>query len=113
MRMENQASPKQLRSFGLTVGGIFAGIGIWPVVVHGASIRLWAVIIAGLLLLPAIVYPRSLSLVHRGWMALGEVLGWINTRVILGLLFYLLVTPIGMVRRLMGKDPMGGWLGPT
>lgn len=105
--MQNHASPKQLRSFGLTVGGIFAGIGFWPLVVHGSSIRLWAVIIGGLLLLPAIMYPRSLSLIYKGWMALGEILGWVNTRIILGVVFYLVVTPIGIVRRLMGNDPMG------
>jgi Family of unknown function (DUF5989)/Saxitoxin biosynthesis operon protein SxtJ len=40
-------------------------------------------------------------------MKLAEVLGWINTRVILGAVFYLVVTPIGAVRRLLGKDPMG------
>jgi hypothetical protein len=40
-------------------------------------------------------------------MALGTVLGWINTRIILGAVFFLVVTPIGAVRRLLGKDPMG------
>jgi hypothetical protein len=40
-------------------------------------------------------------------MFLGHVLGWINTRIILGAVFYLIVTPIGLARRLMGKDPMG------
>jgi hypothetical protein len=40
-------------------------------------------------------------------MALGHILGWINTRIILGFVFYLIVTPIGFIRRLLGKDPMG------
>jgi hypothetical protein len=40
-------------------------------------------------------------------MIVGHVLGWINTRIILGAVFYLIVTPIGAVRRLLGKDPMG------
>ncbi len=40
-------------------------------------------------------------------MALGHVMGWINTRIILGLCFYLIVTPIGFIRRALGKDSMG------
>jgi hypothetical protein len=40
-------------------------------------------------------------------MALGHILGWINTRIILSVVFYLVVTPTGMIRRLLGKDPMG------
>jgi hypothetical protein len=96
-----------LRSFGLMVGGVFALIALWPVIMRGGDARLWALIPAVLLMVPALLWPTSLSRVYRGWMALGNVLGWINTRVILGAVFYLVVTPIGAVRRLLGKDPMG------
>jgi hypothetical protein len=40
-------------------------------------------------------------------MAMGHILGWVNTRIILGILFYVEVTPIGVIRRMLGKDPMG------
>jgi hypothetical protein len=40
-------------------------------------------------------------------MLVGHVLGWINTRIILGLVFYVVVTPMGIIRRMLGKDPMG------
>jgi hypothetical protein len=105
--MRNEITNKQLRSFGVSVGGIFAVIGLWPVVVHHQDARWWAVILAVLLVVPALVFPRSLSWVYQRWMALGHILGWINTRIILGLVFYLVVTPIGIFRRLLGKDPMG------
>jgi Saxitoxin biosynthesis operon protein SxtJ len=105
--MPNEITTKQLRSFGFTVGGIFALIGFWPLIVHGLNPRWWAVAMAGLLLLPAIVFPSSLSWIHKRWMALGHIMGWINTRIILGVVFYFVVTPIGMIRRLLGKDPMG------
>ena len=105
--MQNEVDNKQLRSFGLIVGGIFAVIGVWPLVIHSAEPRWWALIVATLLVLPAAIYPRSLYWPHKGWMALGHVLGWINTRIILGMVFYAVVSPIGFVRRLMGKDPMG------
>ena len=105
--MQNEIEKKQLRSFGLTVGGIFAAIGLWPVFFRGDDPRWWAVVLAGLLIVPALVFPRSLSRVYARWMALGHIMGWINTRIILGVVFYFVVTPIGMIRRLLGKDPMG------
>jgi hypothetical protein len=98
---------KELRSFGLIVGGIFAGIGLWPAAVRLAEPRWWAVIVAGLLILPAVVCPSTLFWPHKGWMFVGHILGWINTRIILGLVFYAIVTPIGIIRRMLGKDPMG------
>jgi Saxitoxin biosynthesis operon protein SxtJ len=104
--MHNAIEPKQLRSFGLIVGGIFAAIGLWPAVVHGEDVRLWVVALAGLLLIPALVRPRSLQAVYRVWMQFGEGLGWINSRIVLGVIFYGLFTPVGLIMRLRGKDPM-------
>ena len=97
---------KQLRSFGLIVGGIFALLGVWPALWRGQPLRLWSVLLGGALLALALVRPRSLAQVYRLWMAVGEVLGWINTRLILGVLFYGLFTPLGLCMRLRGKDPM-------
>lgn len=96
----------QLRSFGLTVGGVFALIGLWPVFFHGQDSRVWALILAALLIAPALIFPKSLELPYRGWMAVGQVLGWINTRIILGIIFYVIITPIGLVMRLLGRDSM-------
>lgn len=110
--MQNEITKNQLRSFGLTVGGIFAGIGVWPLLIHSAEPRWWSLIIAGALLLPASIYPHSLLWPYKGWMMIGHILGWINTRIILGLVFYAVVTPIGLVRRWLGKDPMGRELRP-
>jgi hypothetical protein len=110
--MPNEITSKQLRSFGFTVGGIFALIGCWPLILRGEELRWWALLIAACLLIPAVVFPRSLVWVHKGWMAIGHVLGWINTRIILGVVFYVIVTPIGIFRRWLGKDPMGRHLRP-
>lgn len=110
--MQNGIDNKQLRSFGLLVGGIFALIALWPVIIRAEDPRWWAVVVAACLLVPAAVFPHSLTWIYRGWMALGHVLGWINTRIILGFIFYFIVTPIGIVRRWLGKDPMGRRLRP-
>jgi hypothetical protein len=110
--MQNNSEKKQLRSFGLTVGGIFALIGLWPVVVRHQDPRWWALVLAVCLLFPAVIFPNALYWPHKGWMTLGHVLGWVNTRIILGFVFYVIVTPIGVLRRWLGKDPMGQQLRP-
>lgn len=103
---------KQLRSFGLIVGGIFALIGIWPIIWRGQPPRLWSLILGGLLIGLALISPRSLTQVYRLWMTVGEALGWLNTRIILGVIFYALFTPMGLCMRLRGKDPMRRTLAP-
>jgi hypothetical protein len=105
--VKEEITPKQLRSFGFTVGSIFAAIGIWPLTFRGDDPRWWALILAAFLILPAAIYPKVLAWPHKGWMWIGHVLGWINTRIVLGFVFYLIVTPTGLLRRWLGKDPMG------
>jgi Saxitoxin biosynthesis operon protein SxtJ len=104
--MRQQDERKQLRQFGLIVGGIFAVIGLWPVVLRADGPRLWALALALALVVPGLVLPRSLTHPYRIWMAVGGVLGWINTRIILSVIFYGLVTPMGIVRRCCGRIPM-------
>jgi hypothetical protein len=94
------------------VGGIFALMGLWPAVWRGQPLRLWSLILGGLLMVLGLAWPRSLTHVYRLWMRVGEVLGWINTRLILGAIFYLLFTPLGLYMRLRGQDPMRRTLAP-
>ena len=104
--MTRHTDAAQLRKFGLLVGGIFGAIGLWPVVIRGAGPRSWALGAAVLLLVPALLAPRVLAPVYRIWMTVGEALGWINTRILLGVVFYGLITPMGLIRRLRTEDPM-------
>jgi predicted membrane metal-binding protein len=110
--MQDEITKKQLRSFGMTVGGIFALIGFWPIVFRHEDPRWWIVAMAGCLLVPAIICPKGLFWPYKGWMAIGHVLGWINTRIILGVVFFVIITPIGILRSWLGKDPMGRQLRP-
>jgi hypothetical protein len=100
------ADARQLRSFGLLVGGLWALIGVWPVLARGGTPRLWAVVLAAALLLPALIVPARLRPIHRMWMAVGDALGWVNTRVILGVVFFLIITPMGLIMRLLREDPL-------
>ena len=104
--MDHRVDTKELRNFGLLVGGVFSVIGFWPMLFRGEPLRLWAVIAGGLLILSGSLVPAWLAPIHRGWMWVGHVLGWINTRIILGVIFYGLITPIGILFRLLGKDTM-------
>jgi saxitoxin biosynthesis operon SxtJ-like protein len=97
---------KSLRNFGLLVGGVFGAIGVWPVVVRHQDPRLWALAVAVGLIVPALTVPRVLAPVYRIWMTIGDALGWVNSRILLGLVFYGLVTPMGLAMRLRGRDPM-------
>lgn len=97
---------KSLRTFGFLVGGIFLLLGSWPVMVHRVGPRIWALAAAVLLLGPALVYPRALGPAHRAWNQIGQVLGWVNTRIVLAVIFYVIFTPMGLVLRWLGQDPM-------
>jgi hypothetical protein len=52
---------------------------------------------------------RALRLLYRGWLLIGTVLGWINTRILLFLVFFLLLTPLAFVRRLRHRPTAGAW----
>src|SRR5712692_10968394 len=94
--MRRTIAVKQLRNFGLMVVGLFAVLGLWPTVFRNAPPRLWALVLAGTLGLPALIFPQSLEPVYRVWMALGHGLGWVNTRILLSVVFYGLFTPLGV-----------------
>ena len=96
---------KQYRNFGLMVGGIFAAIGVWPLL-RGEGIRLWGVILGSLLVVLGLLLPGRLGPIYKTWMALGHILAWINTRIILGIIYYGVLTPMGLVMRLAGRDAM-------
>jgi hypothetical protein len=95
----------ELRKFGLTVGGVFAVLGVvsWWRGHDVAPKVLWT--IGALLIAPGLVAPALLAPVQRAWMRLALVLGHVNTRIILTAVFYLVMTPIGFVMRLF-RDPL-------
>lgn len=96
-------SGKQERQFGFLFAAVFTLIAFWPVWPVHAPNYYWLGG-AGLWLVAALICPRLLSPLYRGWMKFGHALGWINARIILGVVFFVMVTPIGLVMRLFGKD---------
>src|SRR5204863_7972460 len=102
--MSEPVTKRNLRSFGLLTGGIWAVIGVLPRVFRGAPVRTWALVLAALLIGFGLLWPAALRYPYRVWMALGHALGWINSRTLLSLVFYLVLTPIGFAMRLSGRD---------
>jgi hypothetical protein len=74
--------------------------------VHGLPVRAWLLGLGAILIVPALVFPAVLRGPYRAWMAVGRLLGWINSRIILSVFFFAILTPIGLLFRLLGKDPM-------
>jgi len=104
---QSPATRGELRRFGLLVGGVFGlalGLAV-PFLFHRHYPR-WPWFVAVPLLFFAAVFPPALKIPHRLWTWLGEVLNWINTRIILSVLFFLVLTPIGLVMKALGKDPL-------
>jgi hypothetical protein len=93
------------RAFGWVFAAVFAIIGGWPLL-DGAAPRWWALAIAAAFALVAQLRPELLAGMNRQWMRLGLLLGRIVSPVALGILFYLVLTPLGALMRLAGKDPL-------
>lgn len=94
---------RELRQFGITIGVVACLVGIW----FAWREKEWYnyfFIVTGFLIFCAFVLPGILKPFQKVWMTLSLLMGWVVTRVILIALFYLLVTPIGLLARLCGKE---------
>ena len=105
--MKEIVSKKQLREFGLLIGfGMPIIIGwIFPYF-SGNLFHSWTLWIGVMSLLLSIVKPSLLFYPYKGWMAFGHALGWINSRIVLGLVFILILQPIAYFMRAIGYDPL-------
>jgi hypothetical protein len=96
---------KDLRKFGLTVGGVLAAIAVLLFYFEKPS-AIYFVVIGGLLILFGALFPQLLRPLNRIWMSLAIILGFFMSRVILTVLFYLVLTPIALLAKLVGKKFM-------
>jgi hypothetical protein len=100
------ASSKDLRSFGFTFGGValvFGAILMW----RGRASSPWFLGASALFFLVGALAPGLLRPAFGPWMKFAEILGYVNTRILLGLFFLVGITPTGLIMRGVGKDPMG------
>ena len=98
---------KQLREFGILIGFGFPILMGWIIpALRGHNFGIWTLWIAFPSLIIGIIQPGLLFYPYKGWMALGLALGWINSRIILGLVFFVVLQPIALIMKLVGYDPL-------
>ena len=104
--MNKKISNKELKDFGFIVGfGILILAGIAPMI-FGHAFAYWTIIICSILVLLGILKPILLLYPYKFWMILGNSLGWLNSRIILGLIFIFILIPISFLMRIFGYDPL-------
>ena len=98
---------QELRKFGFVFAtGMVLIFGLFfPWVLERPSPS-WPWIAAAVFAGSALLLPQILKPVFIVWMKIGHVLGWINTRIILGVVFFIIFAPVALFMRLLGKDPM-------
>jgi len=104
-RHTSQIQSSSDRSFGFVFAAVFLIVALYPLV-HAAGIRTWAVAVSGVFLLLAALVPQVLAPANRLWTKFGLLLHNIVSPIALGILFFLVVTPTGLLMRLFGKDPL-------
>jgi saxitoxin biosynthesis operon SxtJ-like protein len=96
------------REFGLIVGGVFVSLAAWWIYRGKLTNVAYVFLPLGtILILLGLVLPRALIYPNKAWMKLAEILSFVMTRIILGVVFFVIVTPIGVIKRLFGWDPLG------
>ena len=105
--MKEIISKKQLREFGLLIGFGFPLLIGWLIpVLMGHGFRTWTLWVGFSGLLIGLTSPRLLYFPYKFWMKLGLILGWINSRIILGLVFMIVLLPIALIMRIFAYDPL-------
>ena len=105
--MKNNIPKKTLREFGFLIGILFPFLIGWALpLIGGHSFRTWTLGLGIISIILAISKPRLLIYPYRAWMQLGHILGLLNSRIILGLVFLIVLQPIALFMRIFGHDPL-------
>ena len=98
-----KTSDRDLRKFGLVVGGVFVALGLLFLFRYETRTPyfVWP---GGILMIAGAIIPRALKWIYIAWMSVAFVLGFVMAHLVLAVLFYLILTPLGLVARLAGKD---------
>jgi len=98
-------SEKRLRQFGITVGAVFLALTLWMFLKQYPILFQYLLGIIGILLMVIGISCSSvLRRIYKVWMGIAFAMGWIVSRILLVIIFYLVLTPIGLTARLFGKD---------
>ena len=91
------------RSFGIIFFIVFLLISVWPIM-DGQEPRVWSLIISLIFLILGILNSKILTPFNLAWIKLGEILGRFIAPIVMAVIYFLIVTPIGLFMRIIGKD---------
>lgn len=94
------------RTFGLVIGIGFLIVALTPLLLTPHRPRWWALVLSIVFVLFALLWPQQLAVLNKLWLRFGLLLSRIVSPIVLGLLFYTTLLPVGFVMRLCGKDPL-------
>ena len=94
------------RNFGIVFSIVFLIIAIWPIL-NQNEIRIWSMIISLIFLILGLINSKFLSPLNKAWFKFGLILGSVIAPVVMGVIYFLVVTPTGLIMKALGKDILG------
>tara|TARA_B100000029_G_scaffold347872_1_gene340220 strand:+ start:223 stop:618 length:396 start_codon:yes stop_codon:yes gene_type:complete len=91
------------RSFGVVFFFVFLIISLWPLL-NGNPLRVWSIIVAIIFLILGLINSNFLTPLNKLWFKLGKLLGFIVAPIVMGVIFFLVITPTGFIMKMLGKD---------
>ena len=98
--MENKSSN---RSFGVILFIIFLLISLWPLL-KGEEIRIWSLFVGLIFLILGLIKSNLLAPFNTAWIKFGEILGRVIAPIVMAIVYFIFLTPMGLLMRLLGKD---------
>ena len=91
------------KSFGIAFAVVFGLIAFWPLI-KGNDIRIWALVISIIFFVLGLINSKILTPLNKLWFKFGIILGNFIAPIVMGIIFFLVVTPTGIIMKLLGKD---------
>ena len=91
------------RSFGIVFFFVFLIISLWPLL-NGNPLRVWSIFVAIIFLILGLINSNFLTPLNKLWFKFGKLLGFIVAPIVMGVIFFLVITPTGFIMKMFGKD---------
>ena len=91
------------KNFGIVFFIVFLLIAVWPLI-DGQSLRVWSLIVSLIFLVLGLLNSKLLNPLNLAWVKFGKILGKVVAPIVLGVVYFIIITPIGLFLRLTGKD---------
>jgi len=103
MRNNSKIKISSNRSFGIVFFFVFLIISLWPLI-NENPLRVWSIFVAIIFLILGLVNSKLLTPLNILWFKFGKILGTIVTPIVMGIVFFIVITPTGFIMKLFGKD---------